>query len=143
MVITTAMSRHQQWELLLGLLALQGDLRHGLASLVRRNRLTLLMLAASLAGAGSRACGAAVDTAAARWLARNAQALILFLQSLAILARCTGHAGYRAIQDSQRPFRRRLAPRLLRHRLDHRAAIRVDRATGMVRERPRFVVSLG
>jgi hypothetical protein len=129
--ITTQLDRHRQ-----------GDLLVGLANLVESNRLALVVLAANVAGAGSRARDAAIESAAARWLARNARAVRLFLLSLSLPRLCGGRAGYRAIEAVRRPIRRRRAPRLLRHRLDQRAAVRVDRALGMVRERPRFVVSL-
>ena len=120
----------------------QGDLLVGLANLVESNRLALVVLAANVSVIGSRAREAAAGCAAARWLARNARGVRLFLLSFSILRRCAGQAGYRAIQAARRPFRRRRAPRLLRHRLDRRAADRVDRAAALVRERPRFVVSL-
>lgn len=120
----------------------QADLLANLGKLLQRNRLAVVVLAANLAGVGLRARDAAAELGAARWLARNAQALLLFLSSLSFLQRCAGHAGYRAIVAAGRPLRRRRSPRLLRHRLDQRATVRVDRAQGMVRERPRSVVSL-
>ena len=120
----------------------QGDLVVGLANLVESNRLALVVLAANVAVIGNRAREAAAGSAAARWLARNARGVRLFLLSFSILRRCAGQAGYRAIQAARRPYRRRRAPRLLRHRLDQRAAVRVDRAAALLRERPRFVVSL-
>jgi hypothetical protein len=109
---------------------------------VESNRLALVMFAANLAGAGTRARDAAIELPAAKWIARNARAIRLFLLSLTLTMRCARQAGYRAIDAMRRPIRRRRAPRLLRHRLDRRAATRVDRALGMVRERPRYVVSL-
>jgi hypothetical protein len=121
----------------------EGDLLIALANMLERNRLALVVLAANVALVGSRAREAAADTPAARWLARNAQALRLFLQSLSIHGGFAGLAGYRAIRLARRPFRRHRAPRLLMHRLDERAVVRVDCTAGMVRERPRYVVSLG
>jgi hypothetical protein len=109
---------------------------------VDSNRLALVVFAANVAGAGSRARDAAIDSPAARWLARNARALRLFLLSLSLSRLCGRQAGYRAIEEMRRPNRRRRAPRLLRHRLSRRAVTRVDRAAAMVRERPRYVVSL-
>jgi hypothetical protein len=120
----------------------QVALLDGLAHLVESNRLTIVVLAANVAGAGSRARDAAADSPPARWLARNARALLFFLSTLSFLPRCAGRAGYQAIHAITRPYRRRRAPRLLRHRLDQRAVVRVDPALAMVRERPRTVVSL-
>ena len=111
--------------------------------LLERNRLALVVLAANLAVVGNRARGAAAGLPPARWLARNAQALRFVLLILADLRCRPSQAGYRAIQAARRPFRRRRAPRLLRHRLDHRAVLRVVRSFGQVRERPRFVATLG
>jgi hypothetical protein len=120
----------------------QGDLLVGLSHLVQRNRLALVVLAANLAVMGGRARNAAVDTAALRWLARNAQALLEFLRSFSILQRCAGQAGYRVIQARRRPIRRRRAPRILRHRLDRRNILPTSRSTGLLREGPRFDVNL-
>ncbi len=121
----------------------QSELLLTLARLMRRNRLALLVLAASAGAAGARAREVAAGTAAARWLARNALALRLFLAAISALLSDSGPAGYRAIQAVRRPYRRRRAPRLLRHRLGLRAVFRVDRADALVRQRPKFVVSLG
>jgi hypothetical protein len=109
---------------------------------VDSNRLALVVFAANVVGAGSRARGAATESALARWLARNARAVRMFLLSLSFSRLCGRQAGYRALEDMRRPNRRRRAPRLLRHRLGRRATTRVDRAAAMVRERPRYVVSL-
>lgn len=121
----------------------QSDVLLTLARLLQRNRLTLVVLANNAGAAGARARDAAAGTAAARWLARNALALRLFLAALSALLSDNLPAGYRAIQAVRRPYRRRRAPRLLRHRLGERAVFRVDRADAQVRQRPKFVVSLG
>ena len=119
----------------------QGDLLVGLAHLLESNRLALVVLAASVAVIGSRAREAAAESAA-RWLARNARAIRLFLSSFSTLRPCGAQAGYRVIRAARRPFRRSRAPRLLRHRLDQRATVRVDCAIALVRERLRAVVIL-
>lgn len=123
----------------------QADLLTALAILVQRNRPALVLLSANLALVGTRARGAAIGSKPARWLAKNAQALLLFLQSLSILQRCAGQAGYRAIRAARRPYRRRRAPRLLRHRLSHRALWpRHRRPDGAATQRrPRFVSTVG
>lgn len=92
----------------------QGDLILGLLNLLDRNRLALVVLAASLtSGARIRARGAYTDSTAARWLARNARLVRHFLNSLSILRRCAGQAGYRALGRAQ-PIRRLYAsPRIL------------------------------
>lgn len=100
----------------------QGDLIVGLLNLLDRNRLALVVLAASLAtGARSKASGARMralgvygeSAAAARWLVRNARIVRHFIESLSFLRRCAGHAGYRAL-DRARPQRRlATAPRTL------------------------------
>ncbi|MGD9891501.1 MAG: hypothetical protein AB7R89_22940 [Dehalococcoidia bacterium] len=92
----------------------QGDLILGLLNLLDRNRLALVVLAASLtSGARLRARGAYTDSTAARWLARNARLVRHFLHSLSLLRRCAGKAGYRALGRAQ-PIRRLYAsPRLL------------------------------
>lgn len=131
MASTTAIERRQE-----------GDLLVTLAGLVHRNRLTLVMLAANLGLVGTRARDAAVTSAPARWLSRNATALRLFLASLSILLRAFEQPGYRAIQDVRRPYRRRRAPRLLRHRLDRRTGARTVLAVGTMRHMPPYVVSL-
>jgi hypothetical protein len=92
----------------------QGDLVVGLLNLLGRNRLALVVLAASLtAGARSRAREACADSSAARWLARNARAVRHFLSSLSLLRRCAGQAGYRALERACSSLRRASAPRLL------------------------------
>jgi hypothetical protein len=92
----------------------QGDLILGLLNLLERNRLALVVLAASFtSGARIRARGAYTDSTAARWLARNARLVRHFLHSLSLLRRCAGKAGYRALSRAQ-PIRRLYAsPRLL------------------------------
>ena len=89
----------------------QGDLVVGLVSLVGRNRLALVVFAASLtAGARSRARQACAESAAARWLARNARTDRHFLASLSILNRCAGQAGYRSLGRAAVRCRRGAAP---------------------------------
>ncbi len=73
-----------------------------------------MVLAASLtAGARSRAREAYAESAAAKWLARNARAVRHFLSSLSLLRRCAGQAGYRALERACRSLRRVSAPRLM------------------------------
>jgi hypothetical protein len=92
----------------------QGDLVVGLLNLIGRNRLALVVLAASLtAGARSRAREAYSESAAARWLSRNARAVRHFIGSLSRLRRCAGQAGYRALGRACRARRLASAPRLL------------------------------
>ena len=82
----------------------------GLVNLIGRNRLALVVLAASLtAGARSRA-EAYADSAAVRWLARNARSVRHFLASLSLLRRCAGQAGYRALDRAAVSRRRATAP---------------------------------
>jgi hypothetical protein len=119
------------------------DLLVNLANLVHRNRLAVILLVANLGAAGTRARDVAAATAAARWLSRNANAVRLFLRSLSILLRCAPQAGYRVIQDVRRPFRRRRAPRLLRHRLGRRASAGAVRAVVTMRRMPPSVASVG
>jgi hypothetical protein len=92
----------------------QGDLILGLLNLLERNRLALVVLAASLtSGARIRARGAYSDSTAARWLARNARLVRHFLHSLLILRRCAGRAGYRALGRAQLIRRLYASPRML------------------------------
>lgn len=113
----------------------QSDLVVGLLNLIGRNRLALVVLAASLtAGARSRAREAYSESAAVRWLSRNARAVRHFLQSLSLLRRCAGQAGYRALERAGSAPRRLTAPRRMlpsgvtvaQHR-DERAAGRTKR----------------
>ncbi len=114
----------------------QVDLIVSLAQLLHRNRLALVMLAANVGLVGARAREVAAGSAPARWLARNAHAIRLFLASLPLLLRCVPQAGYRAIRAERRPFRRRHAPRLLHIRLDRRVSARVAHGERLVRQRP-------
>lgn len=114
----------------------QVDLLVSLAQLLHRNRLALVVLAANVGLVGARAREVAAGSAPARWLARNAHAIRLFLASLPLLLRCVPQAGYRAIRAERRPFRRRHAPRLMRICLDRRAAARVRRGESLARRRP-------
>ncbi len=114
----------------------QVDLLVSLAQLLHRNRLALVMLAANVGLVGARAREVAAGSAPARWLARNAQAIRLFLASLPLLLRCVPQAGYRAIRAERRPFRRRHAPRLLHNHLDRRTTARLARDQRLVRRRP-------
>lgn len=92
----------------------QSDLIVGLVNLLERNRLALVVLAASLtAGARSRAREAYAESAAARWLARNARTVRHFLASLSILRLCARHAGYRALGRAGGSHRLVAAPRML------------------------------
>lgn len=111
-----------------------------IARLVHANRLALLMFAANLLVAGGRARNAAA-VSAARWLSGNGRTIRMLLVAFTLVARCAGQAGYRVIQAGRRPFRRRRAPRLLRHRLGRRVTIRVARLLSTVWERPRLAVS--
>ena len=92
----------------------QGDLIVGLLNLLGRNRLALVVLAASLtAGARNRAREAYAESVAARWLAHNARAVRHFLHSLSVLRRCAGQAGYRALERARPERRLETAPRRL------------------------------
>ena len=85
-----------------------------LLNLLERNRLALVVLAASLAaGARSRARGVYAESAAVRWLARNALSVRHFLSSLSLLRRCAGWAGYRVLRRARSRQRLRSAPRRL------------------------------
>src|SRR5262245_12148558 len=78
-----------------------------------RNRLALVVLAASLAaGARHRARGASTSNAI-RWLTQNARAVRHFLQSLSALRRCSPQAGYRALGRADVALRLPMAPREL------------------------------
>lgn len=114
----------------------QVDLLVSLAQLLHRNRLALVMLAANVGLVGARAREVAAGSAPARWLARNAHAIRLFLASLPLLLRCVPQAGYRAIRAERGPFRRRHAPRLLLSRLNRRAPARLCPGERLVRRRP-------
>jgi len=104
--------------------ARQGDLIVGLVNLVDRNRLALVVLAASLAaGARHRARGASGSNAV-RWLAQNARAVRHFLQSLSALRRCSPRAGYRALSRAGIALRLPAAPR------DFSATVAVAPAAG-------------
>jgi hypothetical protein len=115
----------------------QGDLVAALLGRLDRNRLALVMLAASLAaGARGRAAGARTrareaytESVAARWLARHAEAVRAFLIALSALDDCTAQAGYRAL-DRARPTRRlSAAPR----RIGVAAAIHTPLAAPVIR----------
>lgn len=120
-----------------------GDLLVGLAASLHRNRLALILLAAGAAQAGSRARDAAVTSSPARWIARNVEALRLFLASLSLPRLCAPEAGYRVItQVQQTARRRRRAPRLLRHRLTHRDVLRPVMLCRQVHQLPPSVISV-
>lgn len=120
-----------------------GDLFVSLAGTVHRNRLALILLAAGAAQAGGRARDAAVTSSPARWIARNVEALRLFLASLSLPRLCSSDAGYRVITEvRQTARRRRRAPRLLRHRLAHRDILRPDMVCIQVRQSPPSVISV-
>jgi hypothetical protein len=92
----------------------QGDLIVGLLKLLERNRLALVVLAASLThNARSRARGAYADSSAVQWLARNARLVRHFLASLSVLRRCAGQAGYLALGRARPERRLATAPRRL------------------------------
>jgi hypothetical protein len=92
----------------------QGDLIVGLLKLLERNRLALVVLAASLRhNARSRARGAYADSSAVQWLARNARLVRHFLASLSVLRRCAGQAGYLALGRARPGRRLATAPRRL------------------------------
>ena len=112
-----------------------------LADLLHSNRLALVVLAAHVAGMGGRAKRSAAESAA-RWLARNAHNLRLFLQSLSFLQEYTGRAGYRAIRAARRGARRRLPPHVLRLRSAPRLPSRRHTAT-LVGGRHRLALSHG
>jgi hypothetical protein len=115
----------------------QGDLILGLLSLLERNRLALVVLAASLkTGARTKAREAYADSAAARWLARNAQLVRHFLASLAVLRTCAGRAGYRALGRAQSLRRVFTAPRRLTATITARAPLAVRAVRGPGRLRP-------
>lgn len=116
----------------------QGDLIVGLLKLLERNRLALVVLAASLThNARSRARGAYADSSAVQWLARNARLVRHFLASLSILRRCAGQAGYLALGRARPGRRLATAPR----RLMDSAASLSSAASSWVRGRERPVMS--
>lgn len=98
--------------------ARHADLVVGLADLIHRNRLALIVLAASLAsGARHRARLVSSESAGAiQWLARNARSVREFIASLCWLRLCAGRAGYRALARARTPRRLSAAPRILRPR---------------------------
>lgn len=107
-----------------------GDPFAALAALFNRNRLAVIVLLAQAGAAGQRARERAVMSGPARWLSRNALLLRFYLRILT-LRPCFPQAGYREIAAMQRRRRRISAPRLLRHRLDARAAVRAVRAVSL------------
>jgi hypothetical protein len=115
----------------------QGDLILGLLNLLERNRLALVVLAASLtSGARLRARGAYTDSTAARWLARNARLVRHFLNSLSILRRCAGQAGYRALSRAQQIRRLCASPRLLLPAVTTHALLAAPVTQGLDRMQP-------
>jgi hypothetical protein len=118
----------------------QGDLILGLLNLLERNRLALVVLAASFtSGARMRARGAYTDSTAARWLARNARLVRHFLHSLSLLRRCAGKAGYRALSRAQLIRRLYASPRLLVSVSYARALLAAPVTRGWDRIRPALI----
>jgi hypothetical protein len=115
----------------------QGDLIVGLLNLLERNRLALVVLAASLtSGARLRARGACSDLSAARWISRNARLVRHFLASLATLRQCAGRAGYRALSRHQPIRRLHASPRILIAMTAARAHLVAPVTRGSDRTRP-------
>jgi hypothetical protein len=110
----------------------------GLLKLLERNRLALVVLAASLThNARSRARGAYIDSSPAQWLARNARLVRHFIASLSVLRRCAGQAGYLALGRARPGRRLATAPR----RLLRNVASLTPPAISWVRGRERPVLS--
>lgn len=113
----------------------QGDLIVGLLSLLERNRLALVVLAASLThNARSRARGAYAESSAVQWLRSNARLVRHFLASLSVLRRCAGQAGYRALDRARTGRRLAAAPRRLPGAID----FCTPQAASWIRDRERM-----
>jgi hypothetical protein len=101
----------------------QSELVVGLMNLLDRNRLALVVLAASFAaGARTRAERLSAECAAVRWLARNSPLVRHFLDSLLFIRSCARHAGYRALRRAHVSRTPRGAPRRVRPVVAYRLA---------------------